>query len=55
MQFLFKEVATDNDHKEYGPSSIKSYVNEMTLLFKYYHHKRVEDILQEDIEQHLIL
>jgi integrase/recombinase XerD len=40
--------------KEYGLGSIKSYVNEMTLLFKYYHYKRVEDIRQEDIEQYLI-
>jgi hypothetical protein len=32
--------------KDYGRGSIKSYVNEMTLLFKYYHHKDVDQITQ---------
>jgi site-specific recombinase XerD len=40
--------------KDYGRGSIKSYVNEMTLLFKYYHHKDVDQITQEDIEKYLL-
>ena len=40
--------------KDYGRGSIKSYVNEMTLLFKYYHHKDVDQITQEDIEEYLL-
>jgi integrase/recombinase XerD len=52
--FYLKKLQQTMTIKEYGLGSIKSYVNEMTLLFKYYHHKRVEDILQEDIEQYLI-
>lgn len=40
--------------KEYGKGSIKSYVNEMVLIFKYYNHKSVEQITQSDIEQYLL-
>jgi integrase/recombinase XerD len=40
--------------KEYGVGSIKSYSNEMVLLFKYYNHKDVEQINQEDIEQYML-
>jgi site-specific recombinase XerD len=39
--------------RDYGLGSIKSYVNEMTLLFKYYHDRPVEQITQEDIEKYL--
>jgi site-specific recombinase XerD len=40
--------------KEYGAGTIKSYGNEMVLLFKYYQHKDVELITQQDIEQYLM-
>lgn len=40
--------------KEYGKGSIKSYVGEMTLLFKYFNQKRVQDICQQDVEQYLM-
>ena len=40
--------------KEYGTGTIKSYGNEMTLLFKYFNHKKVEKITQEDIEQYIL-
>lgn len=40
--------------KEYGVGSIKSYANEMVLLFKYYNHKDVEQITQGDVEQYLL-
>jgi site-specific recombinase XerD len=40
--------------KDYGRGSIKSYVGEMILLFKYYHMKHVEEIVQTDIEQYLL-
>jgi integrase/recombinase XerD len=40
--------------KEYGLGSIKSYVNEMVLLFKYYNLKNVEDISQNDIETYML-
>jgi site-specific recombinase XerD len=39
--------------KEYGKGSVRSYCQEMTLLFKYYNHKGVADIRQADIEQYL--
>lgn len=40
--------------KEHGQGTIRSYVQEMTLLFKYFHTKDVEDISQQDIEQYII-
>jgi integrase/recombinase XerD len=40
--------------KGYGKGSIKSYVNELVLLFKYYNHKAVEDIKQSDIESYML-
>ena len=40
--------------KEYGVGTIKSYGNEMLLLFKYYDHKDVESITHEDIEQYIL-
>lgn len=39
--------------KEYGKGSVRNYCQEMKLLFKYYNHKAVADIRQEDIEQYL--
>ena len=39
--------------KDYGKGSIRNYCQEMTLLFKYYNHKAVADIRQEDIEQYM--
>ncbi len=40
--------------KEYGAGTIKSYGNEMTLLFKYFHYKKVENITQVDIELYIM-
>ncbi len=40
--------------KDYGRGTLKSYGNEMTLLFKYFHQKKVEDITQEDVESYLM-
>lgn len=40
--------------KEYGVGTIKSYGNEMVLLFKYYHHKDVELITHQDIEEYIM-
>ena len=39
--------------KEYGRGSIKSYVNEMVLLLKYYNHLPVSSIKQGDIEHYI--
>ena len=40
--------------KDYSSGTVRSYCNEMVLLFKYYHHKEVESITQNDIEQYLM-
>lgn len=40
--------------KDYGKGTIRNYVQEMTLLFKYYHQKQVKEISQQDIEQYLL-
>jgi site-specific recombinase XerD len=40
--------------KEYGPGTIRSYVQEMTLLFKFYEAKDVESITQADIEHYIL-
>ncbi len=40
--------------KDYSSGTVRSYANEMVLLFKYYNHKDVEQITQEDIEQYLL-
>lgn len=40
--------------KEYGKGTLRNYVQEMTLLFKYCHSKEVEHITQQDIEQYLM-
>lgn len=40
--------------KEYGKGTLRNYVQEMTLIFKYYHDKQVEDITQADIESYLM-
>lgn len=39
--------------KDYGKGSVRNYCQEMTLLFKYYNHKAVADIRQEDIEHYM--
>ena len=39
--------------KDYGKGSVRNYCQEMKLLFKYYNHKAVADIRQEDIEQYM--
>ena len=38
--------------KDYGKGSVGNYTQEMCLLFRYYIHKAVADIRQEDIEQY---
>jgi integrase/recombinase XerD len=40
--------------KEHGNGTIKSYVQEMTLIFKYFQSKAVEQITQHDIEQYIM-
>ena len=40
--------------KEHGSGTIRNYVQEMTLLFKYFNHKEVETITQQDIESYII-
>lgn len=40
--------------KEYGPGTIRSYVQEMTLLFKFYEAQDVESITQADIEKYIL-
>ncbi len=37
--------------KDYGKGSVRNYCQEMTLLFKYYNHKAVADIRQEQWNQ----
>jgi integrase/recombinase XerD len=37
-----------------GKGTIRNYCNEMTLLFKYYHNKDVNDITQDDIRNYLL-
>ena len=37
--------------KDYGKGSVRNYTQEMCLLFKYYNHKAVADIRQQDIER----
>ncbi len=40
--------------REHGHGTIRNYVQEMTLLFKFYHDKEVEQITQKDIEDYII-
>jgi len=40
--------------KEYGKGSKRNYLQELTLLFKFYNHKDVEQISQQDIEQYIL-
>lgn len=40
--------------KEQGKGTIRNYIQEMTLLFKYYNHKEVETITQHDIESYIM-
>lgn len=37
--------------KDYGKGSIRNYIQELTLLFKFYNDISVENIRQEHIEQ----
>ena len=40
--------------QEYGKGSVRNYIQELTLLFKFYNEVRVEDLQQEHIEKYLI-
>jgi integrase/recombinase XerD len=40
--------------KDYGKGTLRDYVQEMILLFKYCNDKNVEDIRQEDVERYLL-
>ena len=40
--------------REYGKGSIRNYMQEMTLLFKYYNNLEVEQITQKHIEDYMI-
>lgn len=40
--------------QEYGKGSVRSYLQELTLLFKHYNDLKVEDLRQEHIEKYLI-
>lgn len=40
--------------REHGKGTIRNYVQEMTLLFKFYHDKNVETITQQDIESYIM-
>ena len=40
--------------QDYGKGTVRNYIQELTLLFKYYNHLRVEDIRQSHIESYLI-
>lgn len=40
--------------QEYGKGSIRNYIQELTLLFKYYNDVSVEALRQEHIERYLI-
>jgi hypothetical protein len=40
--------------KEYGKGSKRNYLQELILLFKYYNHKKVEHITQQDIEEYIL-
>ena len=40
--------------QEKGKGTVKNYIGEMILLFKYYNNKTVETITGEDIQQYLI-
>jgi integrase len=40
--------------KEYGKGSKRNYLQELILLFKFYNHKDVEQISQQDIEQYIL-
>lgn len=40
--------------QEYGKGSIRNYIQELTLLFKYYNEIPVEELRQEHIERYLI-
>jgi site-specific recombinase XerD len=39
---------------DYGKGSVRSYLQEMTLLFKYCNYKAVADINQDDIERYML-
>ena len=40
--------------QDYGKGTVRNYLQELTLLFKYYNHLPVEDLRQEHIEDYLI-
>jgi len=40
--------------QDYGKGTVRNYLQELTLLFKYYNHLSVEDLRQQHIEDHLI-
>ena len=40
--------------KDYGKGTLKGYLAEMTLLFKYFNHKNVEQISQQDVEMYML-
>lgn len=40
--------------KEYGKGSIRNYIQELTLLFKFYNELQVEELRQEHIEKYII-
>src|SRR5690606_27416818 len=40
--------------QDYGKGTVRNYLQELTLLFKYYNHLSVEDLRQQHIEDYLI-
>lgn len=40
--------------QDYGKGTVRNYLQELTLLFKYYNHLLVEDLRQQHIEDYLI-
>ncbi|MCZ2102598.1 MAG: site-specific integrase [Chitinophagales bacterium] len=40
--------------QEYGKGSVRNYIQELTLLFKFYNDMQVEELRQEHIEQYLL-
>src|SRR5690554_3909318 len=40
--------------QDYGKGTVRNYLQELTLLFKYYNHLPVEDLRQQHIEDYLI-
>lgn len=53
-QFWLEKTLQSLQLQDYGKGTVRNYLQELTLLFKYYNHLPVEDLRQQHIEDYLI-